>query len=147
QLEEDKGQFSQFAAAVFSFPETLRDKMQCLYELALILFVLYILGSIVSDVLYKKGVEKSFKKFAYKWTTIVLGLTIAIILAFLLKEFCLLLPLIIALVLSLLWIAMYPKHDTVRTKLSSFKKKTHVTETTIDLPGAFEIKEDDKLDF
>jgi hypothetical protein len=158
KLDEDKGQISQFAAAVLSFPETLRDKMQCLYEIVLILFVLYILGSIIADVLYKNRVEKSFKKFAYKWVTIVLGLIVAIALAFLLLEFCLLLPLLIALALSLLWIALYSKHDSVKgkakkmhsaikTKVSNLRGKETVVENTIDLPGAVEIKENDKLDF
>ncbi len=153
---EDKGQIRQFAAAVLSFPETLRDKMQCLYEVVLIIFVLYILGSILADVLYKKDIDKPYRRFGYKWFAIVVGLIAAIAIAFLLGEFCLLLPLLIALLLSVVWIAMYPKHEKVKsgarnlhnkvkTKMSSYRK-SNTGSSVMNLPGAVEIKDEDEFD-
>lgn len=154
---EDKGQIRQFAAAVLSFPETLRDKMQCLYEVVLILFVLYVLGSLLADVLYKKEIDKPYRRFGYKWFVIVVGLIVAVALAYLFGEFCLLLPLLIALLLSAVWIAVYPKHNSVKSRARRFhvalknrlsiQKKTKAESEGLNLPGVIEIKDGDKLDF
>ncbi len=154
---EDKGQIRQFAAAVLSFPETLRDKMQCLYEVVLILFVLYVLGSLLADVLYKKEIDKPYRRFGYKWFVIVVGLIVAVALAYLFGEFCLLLPLLIALLLSAVWIAVYPKHNSVKSRARRFhvalknrlsiQKKTKAESEDLNLPGVIEIKDGDKLDF
>lgn len=102
------------AAAIFAFPGTWLGFFQCLYELLLILVVLYILGSILKDVLYADVPENVLKRFMTKWLTMVVGLIVAIIVAWILKEWCLILPLIIALILALVWMLMYPKHTATK---------------------------------
>jgi hypothetical protein len=111
----DKGQNqSKLAAALTTFPSTLMNGLQCLYEFLLILIVLYILASVLEDVLYKKEDITTFKKrFFTKWITIIVGLIVAIIIAYILNELCLILPLLIALVISLIWTALYPKHSSI----------------------------------
>jgi hypothetical protein len=92
------------AAAIFMWPGSTLELLQCLYELLLILIVLYILGNVLESVLYKDNPENVLKKFRAKWTTVALGLAIAFLGAYLLKEWCLLLPLIIAFLAALLWL-------------------------------------------
>ncbi|MBX4195369.1 peptidoglycan-binding protein [Candidatus Parcubacteria bacterium] len=117
----NKGQISTgLAAALFTFPDNLKDNMLCLFEFALILIVLYILGSVLKDVLYSDLPENAVKRFLAKWITISLGLLLTLIGAYLLKEFCLLLPTLIALVASLLWMSFYPKHDSMRSTTKSW---------------------------
>ncbi|MDB5194341.1 MAG: secreted agglutinin [Parcubacteria group bacterium] len=131
------------AAVLFAAPKTVMDGLQCLYEFLLILIVLYIIGSVLEDVLYKKEDLTAFRKRFYtKWTAISVGLIVAGIIAYILNEWCLILPLLIALVLSLAWMALYPKHNHIKdgarawylamvTRAKSpFKKKTVVTTTT-----------------
>jgi hypothetical protein len=134
---DSKGQNTKgLAAALFATPKNLMDTLQCLYEFLLILIVLYILGSVLEDVLYKKEDLTAVKKRFYtKWTTIAVGLVIAGIIAYILNEYCLLLPILVALILSLIWMALYPKHDVIRdpkawTPMNPFVKKTTVTTTT-----------------
>src|SRR3989338_1420904 len=77
--------------------------MQCLYELLLIIVVLYIFGNVLENVLYKDTVENTRKRFLTKWSTISTGSLVALIGAYWLKEYCLLLPLLVALILSVAW--------------------------------------------
>jgi hypothetical protein len=109
-------------AALFTAPTSMMNALQCLYEFLLILIVLYILGSVLEDVLYKKEDLTAVKKRFYtKWTTIAVGLVVAFIIAYLLNEWCLLLPLVIALVLSLVWMILFPKHATLKGTAKSWK--------------------------
>ncbi len=115
-----KGQIQQFAAALFSFPETIKDKLQCLYELIVILIVLYILGVIIKDVLYKDTEENVLKRFLARWGVHIVGLLVAIIVAYIIGEFCLLLPLLILAILSTLWVVLYPRHNSIRASVKSW---------------------------
>ncbi len=101
----DKGQISpqmplnepdSVAASVFSWPHSGLQILQCLYELLLILLVLYIIGNVLENVLYKDNKENVLKRFYTKWSTICIGLALAFGLAYYLKQWCLLLPLIVA---------------------------------------------------
>ncbi len=116
----DKGQIEQFALAIFSFPETLKDKLQCLYELLVIIIVLYILGATLRDVLYKDTVDNVLKRFLTRWGVNIAGLLVVILTAYLLGEFCLLLPLLILTILSTLWIMLYPKHSSIKASIKSW---------------------------
>lgn len=124
----DKGQnTASLAAVLFAAPQSVMDGLQCIYELMLILIVLYILGNVLEDVLYKtKDPSKARAKFFAKWLTIALGLVVAMIVAYMVGEWCLMLPLLIALILSLVWMALYPKHNT----LSSDAKVWYATTTS-----------------
>ena len=53
--------------------------MKCLYGLLLILIVLYIIGNVLKDVLYKDVPENRRKRFLIKWSLINLGVVAAII--------------------------------------------------------------------
>ena len=96
-------------AALITLPSNPLEIMQCLYELLLILVVLYILGNVLESVLYKDVPENAAKRFRAKWITIVLGLAIAFLGSYLLKEYCLLLPLTIAFLASLGWMLRGPR--------------------------------------
>jgi hypothetical protein len=124
----DKGQnTSTLAAVLFAAPQSVMDGLQCIYELLLILIVLYILGNVLEDVLYKtKDPSKARAKFFAKWLTITLGLVVAMIVAYTVGEWCLMLPLLVALILSLVWMALYPKHNTI----SSDAKVWYASTTT-----------------
>jgi hypothetical protein len=111
-------------AALTSWPATPFDTVQCLYEFLLILIVLYIAGSVLQNVLYKDTVENVRKRFVTKWITVSVGLLLAMLGAYLLKEYCLMLPLLVTLVLSLLWLATSKKHSAIKTQA-----KTWYTET------------------
>jgi hypothetical protein len=139
--EIPKGQnLKNLAAAVFSIPNDLQGIMQCLYEWLLIIIVLYILGSVLKDVLYKDIPENVLKRFLTKWITISLGLIAAIVIAYILEEWCIILPLIIALIVSLIWMAIFPKHNSMRASAKSWylvlnarsksRKNNHNTTTT-----------------
>ncbi len=108
------------AAAIFAPPETLLDTAKCLYWFILILVVLYIVASVLKNVLYKDVPENNRKRFLTKWLTIDIGLVICIIIALLLEEWCLILPLLIALVLSLVWTLSYPEHNSMRASVKSW---------------------------
>ena len=97
------------AVALFSWPDSVLNTFQCLYELLLILIVLYIFGNVLENVLYKDKGEFVLKRFYTKWTTMAVGLVVAFILAYVLKEFCLLLPLFIAFVVVLVRLFLPPQ--------------------------------------
>ena len=59
----DTGYPGSVAGALFSWPDTAMEMVQCLYELLLILIVLYIIGSVLEGVLYKDTPENVLKKF------------------------------------------------------------------------------------
>jgi hypothetical protein len=121
-IEEDKGQnLNGLAAALFTFPDNVRDTMQCVYEFALILVVLYILGSVLKDVLYNNVPENRTKRTLVKWVSITVGLLAAMVLAFVLREFCLMLPLLVSTLASMIWLSSYPKHETVLARIKGFK--------------------------
>ena len=98
----DKGQIKDnhppetLGAAIFSWPETITEIFQCLYELILILVVLYVLGAVLENVLYKDTLENIVKRHRTKWLTMSLGSLAAAIIAYLAGEYCLIFPLIIA---------------------------------------------------
>jgi hypothetical protein len=125
------------AAALFSAPKGLMNTLQCIYEFLLILIVLYILASVLEDVLYKKeDLTAVTKRFYTKWTTMAVGLLIAGIIAYILGEYCLLLPILIAIILSLVWMALgRPKAVTTAggpawIPTNPFMKKTTVSTST-----------------
>ncbi|MFZ2048757.1 MAG: putative Ig domain-containing protein [Minisyncoccia bacterium] len=121
ELSPPKGQnISNIATALFAFPTTMQGFMQCLYEWLLILIVLYFLGDVLKDVLYKESEENVLKKFIAKWTTIIMGLIVAIIVAFIMFEWCLIFPLVVALILSIIWVSIYPKHDSINAHIKSW---------------------------
>jgi hypothetical protein len=116
-----KGQnFSNVGAAFLAFPTTLPGFMQCLYEWLLILIVLYILGSVLKDVLYEDVPKNVLKKFITKWITMVIGIAIAIWIAYVTHEWCLILPLVIALVVVIIWMLLLPIHDDIRVHIKSW---------------------------
>ncbi|MBX4199160.1 peptidoglycan-binding protein [Candidatus Parcubacteria bacterium] len=128
----DKGQNdNNLAAALFTFPNTVKGTVQFLYELILILVVLYLIGVVLKDVLYSDLPENAMKRFVAKWTTIVIGLVVALVVSYLLGEYFLLLPLLVALVGSLIWLATYSKHSKLRIYTS---KKTESIKTTNTVP-------------
>ncbi|MDO8565278.1 MAG: peptidoglycan-binding protein [bacterium] len=122
----DTGYPSSIAGALFSWPDTAAETMQCLYELLLIIIVLYIIGSVLEGVLYKDLPENISKRFFVKWGAIAVGFVLALVGAYLLQEWCLLLPLIIALLATGVYMILStPKDQTVRTIVTT---KTVTTE-------------------
>ncbi|MBX4181388.1 hypothetical protein KW807_00815, partial [Candidatus Parcubacteria bacterium] len=107
--EIDKGQnteesyMSSLASAFFTRPDSIRDTLQGLYELLLILVVLYVLGLVLESVLIKDNSENVRKKFYTKWGIMTGGLLVALVLMYFLKEWTLLLPLLIAFVASAIY--------------------------------------------
>jgi len=109
----------ELALALLATPEGLKDKLKCIYEVIVIIIVLYILGSFLRDVLYIQTRENALKRFLVKWVTISIGLAIAITISFYLGELCIVLPLALALLLSIIWMALYPKNLVIRSKVKS----------------------------
>jgi len=107
------------ASSLFTWPETALDTMRCFYEVILILAVLYILASVLENVLYKETPENVLKRFRAKWITATVGLVVAIFGAYLLKESCLILPLLIALVMTVAWV-LYGKDTSVGASVKSW---------------------------
>jgi len=119
--EPDKGQnLGALAAVIFAPPGTSIEIFKCLYELILILVVLYILGSVLKNVLYKDLPENIRKRFVAKWITIDIGLIIAIVIAYIYEWWCLIFPLFVALLLALLWTLTYNKHNSMRASVKSW---------------------------
>jgi len=114
-----KGQ-NNLAAALFAWPGSWGDALQCFSTFILILVVLYILGSVIRNVLYEDAIENVLKRFLAKWITINVGLVIAIIWAYLIGKYCIILPLIIALLIGLIWTLSYKKHKPVRVSVKSW---------------------------
>jgi hypothetical protein len=102
------------AAALFSWPTSALETLQCLYELLLILIVLYILGNVLESVLYKDKPENVLKRFYTKWVTVMVGIVIAFFGAYMLKEWCLLLPLIVAFLALAVWVYTSPTHAALK---------------------------------
>ncbi|MEK7227507.1 MAG: peptidoglycan-binding domain-containing protein [Patescibacteria group bacterium] len=123
----DKGHPSGLTAALFTWPDTGTDIVKCLYQFLLILIVLYILGSIMESVLYKDNPENILKKFYSKWATILIGLVLAFIGAYLLELWCLLLPLLLSLITSAIWMFVKrPPQPKVATSKEPVKETTKV---------------------
>jgi hypothetical protein len=116
-----KGQ--SLATTLLSTPKGTVDVMQHIYEFLLILIVLYILGSIVESVLYKDIPENVRKRFLAKWITFAVGLVAAIVISLLLNDNGLFLPLLAALVITLIWLG------TAKRKVI-FNKTTTTTTAT-----------------
>ncbi len=108
------------AAVLFAIPDNLLDKAKCLYLWLLIIFVLYILVTILSNVLYKDVPENKRKRFLTKWVTFDLGTILAIVLAYIFDWWCLILPLLITLIISLFWTSFYPEHNSIRASIKSW---------------------------
>ncbi|KND48823.1 MAG: T1SS secreted agglutinin RTX [Parcubacteria bacterium C7867-005] len=108
------------ASAIFTLPTDLGDFMQCLYEWLLIVIVLYILGSVLKDVLYKDLPENSRKRFFVKWITILAGLVISIVLALIFGELCIIFPLALSFLVALMWILTSKNHDSIRVSVKSW---------------------------
>lgn len=133
------------AAALISWPTTARDTMQCLYELLLILIVLYILGNVLESVLYKDTPENVLKRFYTKWTTITVGLALSFLGAYMLKEWCLLLPLVIAFLASLAWMLTHSKHDKFKASATALYA-TSSSKARSMMRGAKEITRTERTD-
>ena len=116
----DKGQKTDIpetlAAALFSWPDTLGEFIRCFYELLLILIVLYILGNVLENVLYKDNPENVSKRYYAKWWTITSGFLVSLGGAYYLGEWCLLTPLLIALLAVVVWIFTRPRPKIVLEK-------------------------------
>jgi len=120
EAESLRGQnIRNLAAAIFASPETLLDMAKSLYGLLLILIALYILGSVLKDVLYKNISGNVRKRFLAKWLTVDTGLSAAIVVAYIL-EWWLILPLLTALIISLVWTSLYPEHNSIRASIKSW---------------------------
>ncbi len=125
--DDSEGFWSRAASALFSWPHGTVDTLQTLYELLLILVVLYILGSVLESVLYKDVPENVSKRFYTKWLTILGGLLVAFLGAMMLKEWPLLLPLLLIFLGVLIWlIARHPKAATLWRKKEVTKTVTEV---------------------
>ncbi len=119
--ELDKGQnLGALAGVIFAPPETLMDALKCLYELILILVALYILGSVLKNVLYKDLPINTRKRFNTKWITIDAGLTVSIVVAYIYEWWCLIFPLFVALLVALFWTLTYNKHNSMRASVKSW---------------------------
>jgi hypothetical protein len=108
------------ASALLAWPSTPIEAMQCLYEFLLILTVLYIIGTVLENVLFNGKPQSVYRKFLAKWAVISVGLVFSIIGAYIVGEYCLLIPLLIALILSLAWMFSYPKHNSMRASVKSW---------------------------
>jgi len=73
-------------AALFTWPDSGTELLKSLYELLLVLIVLYILGNVLESVLYKEQTTEGNKdvldtiasdRFKAKWWTIAAGLLVA----------------------------------------------------------------------
>jgi hypothetical protein len=95
--------------------------MQCIYEFLLILIVLYIIGNVLKNVLYENVAGNERKRFLTKWATVNIGLVLALIGAYLLGEWCLILPLFIVLVAGLIWMLLLPKQNSLRASAKSWQ--------------------------
>ncbi len=131
---------SSLAASIFAMPKTLAGFFQCLWEFLLIIVVLYILASVLEDVLYSDLPENMKKRFFTKWGAVSIGLIAAIVIAWILKEWCIILPLAIALLISLLIMAFYPKHDTRKVVIAEPKTPTTPSSTTTVVAPVKEMK-------
>jgi hypothetical protein len=117
----DKGQNkSNLAAALFALPDNLADFMNVLYGLILILVVLYVLGTVLENVLYKNTPENVRKRFLAKWITISAGLVVALIGVYMTERYYLILPLLIVLVATVGWLLTYAKHNSLRSSAKSW---------------------------
>lgn len=118
---QNQGQnYPNLAAAIFATSGNLSDIVKCVYWTLLILVVLYIIGNVLSDVLYKDLPENHRKSFLTKWLTVLIGLVAAIVLAYIFNWWCVILPLIVVLILSLVWTMLYPEHLSIRAFIKSW---------------------------
>ena len=109
------------AAVLFAQPGTFLDTMKCLYLFVLVLFVLYALSLVVRDLMYyENSPANQRKRFLVKWTAMSLGLVLAMLVAYLANWWCLILPLLIALIASAIWMLTYPKHSALRASAKSW---------------------------
>jgi hypothetical protein len=121
EAEPSQGQnFQNLAAAIFAQPATLLDTVKCLYQLLLILIVLYILGNVLKDVLYKDIPENTYKRFLAKWLAMDIGLVVALVGAYIWGLWCLILPLLVVLAISIIWTLSYGKHNSMRASVKSW---------------------------
>src|SRR3989344_4178629 len=121
EAEPPQGQnLRNLAAAIFALPDNLLDIIKCSYEFLLVIIVLYILGNVLKDVLYKNIPENAKKRFFTKWLTIDVSTGLAIVAAYMMGWWCVILPLILALILSLIWTSTYSKHNSIRASIKSW---------------------------
>src|SRR3989338_10899 len=121
EAEPPQGQnLRNLAAAIFALPDNLLDIIKCSYEFLLVIIVLYILGNVLKDVLYKNIPENAKKRFFTKWLTIDVGMGLAIVAAYMMRWWCVILPLMLALILSLIWTSTYSKHNSIRASIKSW---------------------------
>ncbi|OHA90451.1 MAG: hypothetical protein A3F53_01625 [Candidatus Zambryskibacteria bacterium RIFCSPHIGHO2_12_FULL_48_10] len=121
-------------AALFTWPDSGTELLKSLYELLLVLIVLYILGNVLESVLYKEQTTEGNKdvldtiasdRFKAKWWTIAAGLLVAFGGAYYLERWYLLLPLLIALIATIAWILTRSKHEKLKAEV---KKLVIITE-------------------
>jgi len=121
EAEPPQGQnLRNLAAAIFALPDNLLDIIKCSYEFLLVIIVLYILGNVLKDVLYKNIPENAKKRFFTKWLTIDVGMGLAIVAAYMMRWWCIILPLMLALILSLIWTSTYSRHNSIRASIKSW---------------------------
>jgi hypothetical protein len=115
-----KGQnLTNLAAALFAGPGSLANGLACIYQFLIILIVLYIMASLLVDVLYKEE-ENVLNKMITKWLFISLGIALAILIAYILRHWCIIIPLILALIFSLVWVSQYERQDSIRATVKSW---------------------------
>ena len=127
-LDDGGGGYPQnIAAALFTWPSNGTELMKCLYEILIILIVLYILGSVLESVLYKDKIEDeknvledAKNSFFAKWWTVAAGLLVSLGGAYYLEKWCLLLPLFVALLVVIAWILTRPRHESFRTSAKTW---------------------------
>ena len=123
--------FGNLVATVFTQPGNLLDTAKCLYWALLILLALYVLGSVLKNVFYENTPENDRKRFLVKGLTIDFGLILAFVLAYVFGWWCLLLPLLIVLIISLVWTVLYPEHNSMRASVKSWYLVGHARAKSI----------------
>lgn len=129
----DKGQTSNKSppgvlGAVFSsWPSNWSDFFECLYELLAIIIGLYIIGFVLNNVLYKgQGDGESVENRSFvTWLVYTLGFLLALIIAYVLGVWCIVLPLLVATIFSLIWFLASNKYGSLRASVKSWYLVIH----------------------
>lgn len=125
-LEEDnkeffKGQnFRSVAGLIFVVPDNLKDWGKCLYEFLIILIIVYIIGIALKNVLYNDEPKNIRKRFYTKWLAIDVSLVISLAVLSVKGWWCPILPIFVALIISIIWTLTYPKNNSFRASIKSW---------------------------
>jgi len=111
---------SNLASVVFAQPGSWLEGARCAYQFVIILILLYILGNIIRSLFYKNIGPNQRKRFLIKWIVINVGLVASVPLAYVYEYWCLVLPFLVALLISLVWSILYPEHNSIRASVKSW---------------------------